>query len=89
MIGQATIGRQDVPLRKAAQRRRIRTVIQNIILCAEKLGLHARQYRIRYGRGNRWGRVTGQLFLKPTPQAWQPGVSLQKATILVTLPCRS
>ena len=62
VIGQATIGRQDVPLRKAAQRRRIRTVIQNIILCAAKLVTHARQYRIRYGRGNRWGRVTGQLY---------------------------
>ena len=62
VIGQATIGREDVPLRKAAQRRRIRTVIQNIILCAAKLVAHARQYRIRYGRGNRWGRVTGQLY---------------------------
>ncbi len=28
VICQATIGREDVPLRKAAQRRRIRTVIQ-------------------------------------------------------------
>ncbi len=45
IIGQATVGRQDVPLRNAA-----------------KLVAHASQYRIRYGRGNRWGRVTGQLY---------------------------
>ena len=62
VIGQATIGREDAPLRKAAQRRRIRTVIQNIILCAAKLVTHARQYLIRYGRDNRWGRVTGPLY---------------------------
>ncbi len=62
VIGQATMGHPDVPLRKAAQRRRIRTVIQNIILCAANLVAHARQYRVRYGRGNRWGHVIGQLY---------------------------
>lgn len=44
VIGQATIGREDTPLRKVAQ---------SIA--------HARQDRIRYGPGNRWDRVTGQL----------------------------
>jgi hypothetical protein len=62
VIGQATIGHPDVLLRKAAQRRHMRTVIQHIILCAAKWVAHARQYRIRDGRGNRWGHVTGQLY---------------------------
>ena len=62
VMGQATLGRADVPLHKTAQRRRIRTVIQHIILCAVKLVTHACQYRMQYGRGNQWGYITEQLY---------------------------
>lgn len=62
IMGQATIGDPAVPLRKQAQRRRIRTVIQNLIICAAKLVRHARRLRVRYARSNPWGIVLGHLY---------------------------
>ncbi len=62
IIGQTTIGDASVPLRKKAQRRRIRTVIQNLILCAAKLVRHARSLRVRYAWHNPWGVVLGHLY---------------------------
>ncbi len=55
LMGQAMLGDPAVPLRRARQRRRIRTVIQDLIYLAARLVVHARQVRLRYGRGNRWG----------------------------------
>lgn len=54
IIGQESGGITATPLRKKAQRRRIRTVIQNLITLAAKMTKHARQVRLRLGRGNRW-----------------------------------
>ena len=62
IMGQATIGDPAVPLRKEAPRRRIRTVIQNLIICAAKLVRHARRLRVRYARANPWGIVLGHLY---------------------------
>lgn len=61
VIGQATLGDPAVPLRKSASRRRLRTVIQNLILCAAYLVHHARRYRVRYARTNPWGAVLTRL----------------------------
>lgn len=54
IIGQESLQVHDGPLRKKVQRRRIRTVIQNLITLAAKMTRHARQTRLRLGRGNRW-----------------------------------
>lgn len=62
VMGQATLGDAAVPLRKSAQRRRIRTVIQNLITCAAKLVRHARSLRVRYAPTNPWGVVLGHLY---------------------------
>ena len=43
MIGQSTTRMQHVPIRKQAERRRIRTVIQNLITLASRLVSHARK----------------------------------------------
>lgn len=62
VMGQATIGDPTIPLRKARQRRRIRTVIQNLVYLAARLVVHARQVRLRYGRGNTWGAPLQRLY---------------------------
>lgn len=54
IIGQESLQVQDGPLRKKVQRRRIRTVIQNLITLAAKMTRLTRQTRLRLGRGNRW-----------------------------------
>lgn len=55
LMGQAMMGDPTVPLRTVRQRRRIRTVIKDLIYLAARLVIHARRAYLRYGRGNRWG----------------------------------
>jgi len=53
-IGQKTLLSNDTPLRKKAQRRRIRTVIQNLITVASRLVYHARRYKLSFGKHCPW-----------------------------------
>ncbi len=62
IIGQATLDDPAVPLRRKATRRRLRTVIHNLITCAAQLIRHARRVRLRYMRRNPWGRVLQHLY---------------------------
>ena len=50
-IGQNTLIGPDAPLRKALHRRRIRTVMQEMIYKAARLVRHGRRYILRFGRG--------------------------------------
>ena len=59
IMGQATLHDAAVPLRAVRQRRRLRTVIQNLITCAAKFVSHARQHWVRYAPHNPWGVVRG------------------------------
>ncbi|HAJ3957502.1 IS1380 family transposase [Fictibacillus sp. Mic-4] len=54
LIGQVSLQKEDAPLKKKVQRRRIRTVIQNYMTLAAKFVIHARQRRLKIGTGNRW-----------------------------------
>lgn len=56
ILGQMTVTLPDglVPLKKKAQRRRIRTVIQNLITIAVHMVKHARHVRLRFNRKDRW-----------------------------------
>lgn len=51
-IGQDTLIGPDAPIRKAVHRRRIRTVLQEMIYKAARLVRHGRQYVLRFGRGD-------------------------------------
>lgn len=62
LMGQAMLGDPMAPLRKARQRWRIRTVIQDLIYLAARLVVHARQVWLRYGRGNRWGQPLRRVY---------------------------
>ena len=56
ILGQMTVQlpHKLVPLKKKAQRRRIKTVIQNLITMAAILIKHARQLKLRFRRKDKW-----------------------------------
>jgi hypothetical protein len=66
ILGQATPHDAAVPLRAVRQRRRLRTVIQTLIICAAKFVSHARQHWVRYAPHNPWGIVLGHLYARFT-----------------------
>jgi len=51
-IGQDTLVGPDAPIRKAVHRRRLRTVLQEMIYKAARLVRHGRRYVLRFGRGD-------------------------------------
>jgi len=56
ILGQMTVQLPNelVPLKKKAQRRRLRTVIQNLITIAAIMIRHARQTKLRFRRKDKW-----------------------------------
>ena len=56
ILGQMTVQMPGklVPLKKKAQRRRLRTVIQNLITMAAIMIRHARQTKLRFRRKDKW-----------------------------------
>jgi hypothetical protein len=54
LIGQQSLKHNDTPLRREAGRRRIRTVIQNLILIASRVVSHARKKTLNFGCSNGW-----------------------------------
>lgn len=62
-IGQQSLLVKDTPLRKQAQRRRVRTVIQNLITIAAKLVYHARRYKLCFGRHSSWLNALKRIYI--------------------------
>lgn len=56
LIGQIANTSSSIPLRKPAQRRRLKTVIQNLIYLAARLVRHARRYKLAFARWSPWFR---------------------------------
>lgn len=54
IVGQESLKVDDAPVRKQVKRRRIRTVIQNLITIATKLVYHARQHTLKFGSQSAW-----------------------------------
>jgi len=67
LIGQESTYKPDAPLRTKAQRRRIRTVIQNLITIAAKVVSHARQYKLGFSRYSPWFATFNRLYLAFAP----------------------
>ena len=63
MIGQESLKHRP-PQKKNVKRRRIRTVIQNLILCASHITKHARKLVVGLGRSNVWRYAFKQVFLR-------------------------
>ena len=55
MIGQEVNGGHDAPVKRRARRRRVRTVILNIIHAPAHITQHARRLRASLGKSNAWG----------------------------------
>ncbi|PLR84340.1 IS1380 family transposase [Bacillus sp. V33-4] len=54
LIGQETLKVDDAPLKNKVFRRRIKTVIQNLITLASKMVKHARQVFLKFGQHSPW-----------------------------------
>lgn len=62
MIGQESLRKKDAPMKRQAFRRRLRTVIENLIMMASHLTSHARKLTLGLGYGNPWSRAFARLF---------------------------
>jgi hypothetical protein len=62
LMGQESLKVKDAPLRKTVRRRRLRTVIQNLILIATRAVTHARKIYLNLGRSNAWGHTFKRLY---------------------------
>ena len=62
MIGQESRGCKDGPGRKAVKRRRLRTVIVNIIMLAGNISKHSRKIILGIGRSNAWRRTFQRVY---------------------------
>ena len=63
MIGQESLKHRP-PEKKSIKRRRLRTVIQNLILCASHITNHARKLVMGLGRSNVWRYAFKQIYLR-------------------------
>ena len=54
IIGQESLKKKDAPTRKRVRRRRIRTVISNLMQFAGHLTEHAGRLVLSIGKSNRW-----------------------------------
>ena len=54
MIGQESLGKKDNPMKHNVRRRRLRTVISNLVMMASHVTGHARRIMIGLGQSNVW-----------------------------------
>ncbi|WP_243293181.1 IS1380 family transposase [Bacillus sp. FJAT-47783] len=54
LIGQESLKSHDAPVKKKVFRRRVKTVIQNLITLASKMVCHARRWYLKFGNNSPW-----------------------------------
>ena len=64
MIGQGTIGGRAPRQKRDVKRRRLRTVISNLIMMAGHITMHARQLITCLGRSNIWRHIFSDICQK-------------------------
>ena len=64
LIGQLANDCDAIPLRKPAQRRRIKTVIQNLMYLASRVVYHARRFKLSFGCHCPWFPVFRQVYFR-------------------------
>ena len=62
LTGQKSLEAPDAPIRQHVQRRRIRTVIQNMMYIAARVVRHARQVKLRFGVYGPWFPTVSRIF---------------------------
>lgn len=63
IMGQESLREDDAPIRNNVQRRRIRTVIQNIVYMAARVSRHARQTIFNFGKYSPWFHTARRIYL--------------------------
>ena len=63
MVGQESL-KHHPPEKRSVKRRRLRTVIQNLILCASHITKHARRVVMGLGRSNVWRHAFQQVYMR-------------------------
>jgi len=63
LMGQESMKCNDTPMRQPALRRRLRTVIQNLILIATRVVTHARKGYLNLGCSNAWAQTFKRLYI--------------------------
>lgn len=63
LIGQESLRGADAPVRRKRTRRRIRTVIQNLITLASRVVYHARRWRLVFGLHSPWLPVFDRIYM--------------------------
>lgn len=64
LIGQESLKKDDAPVKKDVKRRRLRTVVKNIIMIASKLVKHAGSIKLNFGRYCAWFDTFKRLYWK-------------------------
>ena len=67
LIGQESLREGDTPLRKEVSRRRIRSVMQDLIYVACRLVSHARGWKLSFGRNCAWFKTWRRVYLRFAP----------------------
>ncbi len=67
IIGQIANHCPHIPLRKSATRRRLGTVIQNLIYMAARLVRHARRFKLSFGFHSPWFRTFKYIYHQLAP----------------------
>jgi hypothetical protein len=67
VIGQESLNAATQPLRKKVKRRRVRTVIQNLITLATRVVHHARSWKLAFGGYSPWYPVYRHVYLAFSP----------------------
>jgi hypothetical protein len=62
-IGQISLQAPDAPVKTKVTRRRVRTVIENLIWLASRLVQHARETKLRFGRHSPWFPTFHRIYL--------------------------
>ena len=67
LIGQESLREADAPIRKQVSRRRVRSVMQNLIYLACRLVRHARRWILSFGRNCPWLKTWRRVYLRFAP----------------------
>ena len=64
LIGQESLRENDIPVRKKVSRRRLRSVMQDMIYLACRMVRHARQWKLSFGRHCPWFNAWRRVYLR-------------------------
>ena len=61
IMGQTTLEMGDIPIKRPVKRRRLRTIVEHIIMTPAVIVKHARKTQVDLGRSNPWRKATSSL----------------------------